>query len=538
MDLIKKFNTYFMKKLSLILIMILAIAFSACDKEDFSENYANPAKIAATTIDKQYAGFLFSNRNYVLPDYWNYFVVLRTTLTRYTQAVGWINSANQYVPGGAGIDGRWGSFYSSLVQYRELEKVYEASSPEIQDEFRIFMITSTIYLYDNLQIIVDLHGSVPFTDAGRLGQNGGDYNVSLPVYDSAEAIYTKMLDDLKGFADELNSISLSPTATSTFKKQDFVSNGNIDNWRRHCNSLRLRMLTRISNSSLGSRSAAEIASILSSPASYPTVEVNSDNVQIDVNDVSTAIRSTGFQGGLEDWDGNIAGKKMIDHMNANSDPRQRAMFEPGANAAADTYLGLDPLMMSNNQTTLFQTGTVSIYNRSTISRNDYFPGLLITAGEVDLLKAEYYLHAGNDAMAKSSYENAITNSTEFYYHLRTLSNDQTTAGPLAPLESGEIDAYLAQDDVNWDNAGSTAAKLELIATQKWIHLSVLQLNESWAEQRRLDLPSLEFEVDVANAQSQPPYRWFYPDSERANNEDNYQAVSGSDNLTTKLFWDN
>lgn len=347
-----------------------------------------------------------------------------------------------------------------------------------------------------------------------------------------------MLDDLKGFADELNSISLTPNALATLKKQDFVSNGDIDNWKRHCNSLRLRMLTRISGSSLSSRSSTEIASILSSPQTYPTVEVNSDNVQIDVNDVSTGIRSTGFQGGLEDWDGNIAGKKMIDHMNANSDPRQRAMFEPGANAAPDTYLGLDPLMQSNPQTELFQTGTVSIYNRSTISRNDYFPGLLITAAEVDLLKAEYYLNSGNDGMAKTSYENAITNSVEFYYHLRTLSNDQATAGPLTPLAANEITDYIATAGVNWDNASTTTDKIELIATQKWIHLSVLQLNESWAEQRRLDFPTLEFEVDVANAQTQPPNRWFYPDSERSRNEDNYQAVSGSDNLTTKIFWDN
>jgi hypothetical protein len=35
----------------------------------------------------------------------------------------------------------------------------------------------------------------------------------------------------------------------------------------------------------------------------------------------------------------------------------------------------------------------------------------------------------------------------------------------------------------------------------------------------------------------PPSRWIYPNSERVYNTDNYNTVSGEDNLTTKIFWD-
>jgi hypothetical protein len=69
------------------------------------------------------------------------------------------------------------------------------------------------------------------------------------------------------------------------------------------------------------------------------------------------------------------------------------MFEPGANAAG-VYNGLDPLATSAVQTTLVAGGTLSIYNRSTLSRNEYFPGVLITAAEVSFLAAEAYLKAG------------------------------------------------------------------------------------------------------------------------------------------------
>jgi len=91
--------------------------------------------------------------------------------------------------------------------------------------------------------------------------------------------------------------------------------------------------------------------------------------------------------------------------------------------------------------------------------------------------------------------------------------------------------------VKWENAASTDAKLKLIATQKWIHFSVVQPYESWTEARRLDAPQLNFWVDNSNAQTLPPYRWYYGSSENIYNTVNYETVRSKDNLTTKIFWD-
>jgi hypothetical protein len=76
----------------------LGVLVSSCSKSDFADDYADPSKISTTTVEKQYSGFLQTNKDYVLPAYWNYFVVLRTTLHYYTQTVGWANANNQYVP--------------------------------------------------------------------------------------------------------------------------------------------------------------------------------------------------------------------------------------------------------------------------------------------------------------------------------------------------------------------------------------------------------------------------------------------------------
>jgi Starch-binding associating with outer membrane len=525
-----------MKKLLFILAIALTVFNTGCKKADFEDAYADPSKISTTTVEKQFAGFLVSNREYVLPGYWNYFVVLRTSVNRYTQAVGWVNSTNQYVPGIAGINDRWGAYYNFLGQYRELQNVYSKLSADDQKDMRIYMIGAAIYFYDHSQKVVDLHGDIPWSQAGMLSANGGDYGKSLPVYDPQESIYTKMLDDLKAFADELNTITIKSGIAAGFKNQDIVNKGNVTMWKRYCNSLRLRILTRVSSvASFQARVTAETAAILGNSGTYPVVADNADNVQINVTNLNSDLNSSGFKTGLEDWDGNLAGKAMIDHMNTNMDPRLRIMFEPGASAAG-VYKGLDPMLTSAVQTTLIAGGTLSIYNRSTLSRNQYFPGVLINAADVSFLAAEAYLNAGNDAAARTAYNDGITKSIKFYFGVRTISNDNT-AGAYTALNDAEIADYIAMPSVKWESATTKADKLKLLATQKWIHYSVVEPNESWSEIRRLDAPTLNFEVDIANAQKAPPYRWLYSSSEQTYNATNYSAVKGKDNLTTKIFWD-
>lgn len=514
----------------------LSLGYASCQKADFQDSYTDPSKISKTTVEKSYAGFLASNRWYVLPDYWNYFVVLRTTVTRYTQAVGWINSSNQYVPGFAGIDSRWDNFYNFLAQFREVEKIYGELSAADQTDRRIYMITSKIYLYDHTQKVVDIHGDIPWSEAGKLSSNGGDYNKSLPKYDNAETIYTKMLDDLKLFSDELNTISISSGILAGFKTQDFVNKGDITLWKKYNNSLRLRILNRVSGvSAFQSRANTEIAAILGDPAKYPIITENTENIQLKVTNINTEIHSKNFRSGLEDWDGNLAGKAMIDQMKSTNDPRLRAMFEPGLNASG-VYTGLDPLFASSVQTALVAGGTISIYNRSTLSRNQFFPGVLINAPEVHFLLAEYYLRAGNAGAAKTAYNNGITKSIEFYYGLRALSNDSTSP-TLVATTSSEIASYLSHALVNWDAASTNTDKLKLLATQKWIHYSVVQPIESWSEIRRLDSPTFNFEIDNTNTQKTPPTRWLYSGSEMVYNTVNYTAAKAKDNLTTRIFWD-
>ncbi|MBD0822800.1 SusD/RagB family nutrient-binding outer membrane lipoprotein [Aestuariibaculum marinum] len=521
-----------MKKHIFIGLLALGLFSTGCSESDFSDNYKDPDKIGETTVAKQFTGVLFANAKYVLPEYNNYFIILRPTLLPWTQAAGWLNGLGQYKVGAATVDEQWNQYYSMLTQYRELQKIYNGLSDEEQAANKIFMQAATIYLYDHTQEMVDLFGYIPFNEAGMLSTNGGDYISSLPAYDASNDLYTMMLDDLAIIADELNSTSLSAVTTTIFANQDYVNYGDLDLWKKYCNSLRLRLLNRVSGTSeFSARASTEMGAILG--GSYPTIDSNDENVQIEVVNVDSDINSRGFEDGFgsDGWYTNYAGKLMVDHMVANTDPRLRVYFEKTVN---DDYQGIDPLADATSQQTAADDGEVSLFSRSTFNLNQVFPGVIMDAAEVSFIKAEYYLRSGNDAMAQEAYEMGIEQSVEWYYWVRSITNNDIS-GEVDALGATEVADYVAGAGVAW--SGTEAEKLELIATQKWIHYGVVNLRESWAEQRRLDLPELEFMPDDSDVQSLPPVRWIYPDKERALNTENFSEVSSMDNMTTKIFWD-
>ncbi|MFC6194903.1 SusD/RagB family nutrient-binding outer membrane lipoprotein [Dyadobacter subterraneus] len=530
-----------MKKISSFILAGLLLGAVSCQESDIAENYTDPSKVAVTSVEKQFTGFLVSTKDYVLPGYTNYFVALRTSINHYNQVTGWVNDASaQFVPGSSGTEAVWFNYYNMLAQYRELQKVYASKTTTEQADRKFFMTVARIFLYDQTERMIDLFGPIPFTEAGFLSTNGGDYAASYAKFDDPQTLYTTMLDDLKAISTELNATTINAGYQTSFKTQDIINNGDLTAWKRYCNSLRLRMLNRVSAaSSFSSRATTEMAEILGNSTTYPIVESNDQNIQLDVYDINTDINSKGFKDGIASdggWYGNTAGKKMMDFMNTNADPRLPILFEPGANAAG-AYIGIDPNATQAVQSALSNAGVVAIYNRYVTSHNQFFPGVIINAAEVNLIKAEYYLRTSNDASAKTAYETAISQSVKFYNSIIAISNATGVNAAPAAATDASIAAYILKDGVSWDKATSSAAKLTLIGTQKWLHYNLVQPYENWAETRRLDLPSFTFPLDNANKQTVPPVRWTIPANEITYNAANYAAVQGTDNLNTKLFWD-
>jgi hypothetical protein len=297
------------------------------------------------------------------------------------------------------------------------------------------------------------------------------------------------------------------------------------------------MLTRVSGSTeFASRASTEIAAMAAAPATFPLVSSNAENIQINVFSLNTPVAGSNFQGGLEDWNGNLASAAMINHMVTNGDPRLPVLFEPGP-AAGGVYRGIDQMAAPSVTEALILTNTVSMYNRSTTSRNFFFPGILINAAEVSFHLAEAHLKAGNLSAAKDAYNKGIEQSTEHYFNIRRVTTN-TTSPAVVPFTAAQITAYQNAAGINWDLATTAAARQALISNQRWLHYNVIQPFENWAEVRRTDLPALRFWADDATPTNvAPPTRWMYPSSENVYNKANYAAVSANDKATVKIFWD-
>ena len=529
-----------MKKLFFTIVLLAAVGmvFNSCSQKKFEDLYPDPSKTSTATVENFFTGVMVAGNPVNQPAYWRYFVLENPTTGHYTQSFGWVNGKSQYIPPTVATETRWGYFYGVMRQYREMQDLYSKLSTADQADKKIFMLAATVFYYDQTEMMVDMWGDIPWSDAGKLKVNGGDLNSSLAKYDNAADIYTAMLDDLKSIADELPAITLNSAYQATFTNKDFLNDGSIPAWQKYTNSLRLRMLARVSGvTAFQSRVSSEVSSILSNPDKYPVVESNDENILADAKSpdlLAITNQYGGIKDGLETWGNqNYAPKAMVDMMNTAADPRERVIFDP----SLGSYLGIDPMANEDTQTNFINANKVARYDSVTFSRNDFFPGVIMTAAEVSFIKAEAYQKGWASGNAKVAYEKGITQSIDFYFYLNDLGSqhlyDFGRAAETA-VTPAEVTAYLAAPAVDWD---ANSNKIALIATQKWIHFNITQLTQNWSELRRLKFPVLQFLPDNSATVITPPTRFAYPSDEKLLNGANYAAVASKDNFTTKIFWD-
>jgi len=64
------YKNNYMKNFLKLMLLSLVVLVASCKKSDFAGSYADPSKISVSTIEKQFAGFLKSNSDYVIPAYY------------------------------------------------------------------------------------------------------------------------------------------------------------------------------------------------------------------------------------------------------------------------------------------------------------------------------------------------------------------------------------------------------------------------------------------------------------------------------------
>ncbi|MDX2048746.1 MAG: SusD/RagB family nutrient-binding outer membrane lipoprotein [Chitinophagaceae bacterium] len=523
-----------------IALFVLLFAVGASCKKKLADLYNDPDQTTQPAVEKFFTEMLDNDR--VRPSYWNVrtFLLMHTGI--YTQSAGYLNNTSVYQQNPSYTQDYWNDFYRPgangggvMAHFRSIEAAYNAAKGEQQKkEMDVFLQAAKVVMLDQASQMVDLWGDIPFTEAGSISSKG---EIVMAKFDGAREVYNYILDGLKTASDYFAFAQLSTVTQASFSRQDILLAGNTEQWRRYANSLRLRLLMRISFYD-EARAKNEVMNILNNPTVHPLTDGSTGYLPqtTDILLQPLANYTDDLRNALTELTNHSAPGYMLNNvMKPANDPRIPVMFDKSGRTVNNVFIpnieyrGL-PVNMSAAQQQQ-NIGYYSILDSATFLVNSKLPGIVITAAEVNFLKAEAYERWGG-GNAAAAYEMAIRQSIAFYYYLNSLNN--ITHVPLVPPAAADVDAFLQNPMVNY--TGTAADKLEKISVQKWLHFGFLQSVQSWAEYRRTKYPRFSFSPASLPGYESPPSRLVYPASETAYNSA-YALVKDKDIRTGKIFWD-
>ncbi|WP_302250454.1 SusD/RagB family nutrient-binding outer membrane lipoprotein [uncultured Alistipes sp.] len=376
-----------------------------------------------------------------------------------------------------------------------------------------------------MQRVTDSYGPIPYS---KLESNESVY----VEYDSQEAVYTKMFEELDEAIETLGrNTTLSSDAWSRY---DGVYYGNIAQWLKYANSLKLRMAMRLTEVK------PDLARTKASEAiAGGVITANADNAAMHAAENRTTLI-------YNDWGDHRVGADILCYMTGYNDPRVEKMFLPND---VGNYVGIRIGIDVAGKATAMTKYSNLIVESTT-------PYLWFNAAEATFLRAEYELRWGSEATAQSLYEEAIRLSFEE----RGASGADAyvadgTSRPAAYTDPLGMYSAAAQSTITiaWaPGADNFEENLERIITQKWIAIFPLGV-EAWSEHRRTGYPRLMpvvadksgGGVDVAQGARRLPY----PVEEYQQNNTNLQAAiqtldaeqtNGNrtgDQMGTRVWWD-
>ncbi|MCW3467503.1 SusD/RagB family nutrient-binding outer membrane lipoprotein [Chitinophaga nivalis] len=511
-----------------LLIGAAAIGASSCTKQ-MEESYPNPDKTEKAAVPFLFSNEILSGRNRLT--YTQLFTAVRPMLGVYTQTMGFQNGTKRYEVAPSYAEMRWKEYYVNTLQtYREINFVFDSLPAREKNIQQIYVALSKVFFIHETAKVTDLWGDMPFFQAGML-RNFANPSMHA-AYDSQESIYTWMLAELKKTADYLNEYKLpvgsESVVTEGLKKQDVIFKGDREKWKKFTNSLRLRLAMKVSYVK-PVLAKAEIQEILGNPKLYPVMETNVDNALIVAVGPDLFAIDNQHEYGIRSMEGfNAAPFVIIDKiMQPQGDPRLSILYTKNKEGK---YAGMPMDVSTETQANMLRDSLISRMDSATFTRNNFFPGVLMTASEVSFLKAEAAERLGIGGSAQTAYEEGIRQSINFYYDIRNIS---TFKDKVATPTAVAVEEFLKKEGVAYGTDN-----MNKICTQKWLHLNFVQAEENWAEVRRNKLPKLVFANDPSSTlQRNVPMRWNYPANERNYNAANYAAVAGKDRTDVKVWWD-
>lgn len=397
-------------------------------------------------------------------------------------------------------NGTWNTYYQWLNNIKEM---YNTSVKANDPNYQAIALTLQAWIYSNL---TDCFGDVPMKEAVQ-----GDGGILHPKFDTQEEIYTTQIKNL----DSANNLYL--TTKSMIYGTEILYANNVSKWKKFTNSLRMRLLLRLSRKA-NVNAYAQLKTMIDNPTKYPVFASNDDAAILKLSGITPLTSPWGRP--IDFTTFRAVGKFFLDSLNAFNDPR-RAKFATQARNAAGTanigYVGIPSGYTGSESQFNYIPSNVNV-SLVTASSSSVTPMacVIMPYAEVEFIKAEVQFINNNTAAAKTAYEAGVKAAVEQW-------------GAVMPTD------YFT----NTTTAAATAynGTLHRIMLQKYYALYFVDY-QAWFEYRRTGMPVLPMNTGMAGKQM--PTRFKYPIAVRTNNPDNYQIAvqsMGGDLNTTKVWWE-
>jgi hypothetical protein len=417
---------------------------------------------------------------------------------------------------------------------------YVIDKTEGIDEFAYFNAAAKIMTVVNYQRLVDAFGDIPYSEALR-----GVEGLNAPAYDDAATVYNDLIAKLDEAIDIIDNAQFplrlsranDPLFGSLTSTERPIADQMLD-WKKYANTLKLRMLIRISGITTAGFSSLDLTlGFLNDDAIVdPGYELNRPNPawatwgKTTTGNLSNSSRipttfSFAFYNGTKISD---AGRGETIFVNFPSTPTNQLGNEIG-----NPTVVANTVTWASNEAGLAGTGVL---------KGPAMGQPLMLLAEARFLQAEAilkgYITTGSYV---TTYYEGITASFSYLYK----DENEAIVQPVGP----KVTTYLTTNDnirlVEIEAATTDAQRLEAIITQKYIAMNMITSDEAYNEFRRTGYPvtipggapAFDIASNKSTIQGRPdrlPTRVMYPSSEQSYNAANYRVIDFKNDL---IFWD-
>ena len=422
--------------------------------------------------------------------------------------------------------GNWQSVWDMYARYGgDAQHMIQLAQKDGDKYLEGIGLIFKVYCLSNL---ASIFGEIPYDEAYQLGEN------LQPAFETEEVVFGKLIRDL----DSANTI-LARGPKPAKSGLDPVYGDDAAKWRKYANSMKMRLLCRMSN--VNDTYWNEIQTMVSNPDKYPVFESNDDAAQVAFKATDPYMSFWGQE--------KLTKAEFVDYRMTEQVIKMMAVFDKENNV---TYN--DPrLPVWGAQRGGIWKGTIagcteaqkseadenaSILNYEVICRAEA-PAILMDYSEILFIYAEGVLK-GKLAMSKTAkelYEEAVTANMKRWADYVQYGNK------IKPIRDADIKDFLASDLGSFDKAGTDGnlykSQEEFVLSQKWLALFTIGW-EQYHEWRRTEYPILTIGDGTVLNDYELPTRFGYPNFTESSNKEHVaealQRMGGPNDMHTSLVW--